>query len=151
MQYKLKYELTVTLKPCMYKYSAIEQYRMTRESIKVIVGDYDSTIVAELTKTCNVHYHCLIGVPDNFSIKDKEKVVNRIRNYNKTLGRFTFEQVRYEESFKAYLKKAIEETEEIIGNPIVRDYFGILGIPETFDLFLLQQNIEGGKNKVDSV
>ena len=59
----MKYELTVTLKPMMYRLTAREQFEYTKpimiNILNSMFGD-NYTCVAELTGENNVHYHCLI-------------------------------------------------------------------------------------------
>lgn len=118
----MKYEVTVTLKPLMYQWTAKEQYRMTKEKIYEIFQDkIPSTVVAELTKDHNIHYHCMVNLD---TIEEKDKFLNKFRRY-KEFGKKSCSQVKFEDSYKEYMKKDIETTKRIIGDPIVTDGFGI--------------------------
>jgi len=121
------YEVTVTLRPMMYRLTAVEQFYQTMGFLTSIHDGYDKvSCIAELTQEHNIHYHILIDLGD--SRRDKDKYLNRYRAYHKYFGRKSCAQVRYEDSYKKYMVKDIEETKKIIKDPIVRDYFGLYGI-----------------------
>lgn len=119
----MKYELTLTLKPCMYSLSALEQFRITKDLLLGVLQPYDEvSAIGELTSEHNVHYHCLIELP---TILDKDKLLNRFRSLTKIFGRKTCNQVMFDDSYRIYMKKDIEETKKIIGDPVIRDFYGV--------------------------
>lgn len=118
----MKYELTITLKPLMYRMSAKEQFNLTSTVLLEIMKPYKCSIVAELTQEHNVHYHCLVELAD---IKEKEKLMNRFRPHNKMFGKKTCTQVQFEESYRKYMVKTVEEIRPILGDVVLRDYFSV--------------------------
>lgn len=117
----MKYELTVSLKPMMYKFSAQEQFKMTKELMLEIFKKHQASVVCELTKEHNVHYHCII---DFKSIIDKDRFLNRFRGY-KQFGRKSCDQVRFENSYKEYMAKSIEELRPLLGDTVLTDYYHV--------------------------
>jgi len=86
--------------------------------------NYKSSAVLELTKECNLHCHGLIEFCDH---KHLNKFMNRCRLYNKDIGRHPANQVIDYDRYTAYMRKSLEQTRLIIGDPIVSDYFCVLG------------------------
>lgn len=127
------YEFTVTLKPLMYKHKPAVQFRMTRDILYQILSPHQSTCIAELTKTYNVHYHALVELED---LRQKVALVDRLRTF-KEFGRFTLSQVIWEQSYKDYIIKNIAETKSILEqDPVVCDYFGLVYCPKNWDLMM---------------
>lgn len=121
----MKYELTITLKPLMYSMSASEQHRVAKKLLWELMEPYvDISMICELTSMNNCHYHGIIELKDAL---DRDKLINRIRKY-KQLGKFTCNQVQYEKSYIEYMNKDKEKTSQIVGDPIVRDSYGIYGM-----------------------
>jgi hypothetical protein len=118
----MKYELTITLKPMLYQFSAMKQFELTKEVLLAILEPFNVTAVAELTGEHNVHYHCVVSLDD---IHHKNRLMNRFRGHTRTFGRKSCTQVMYEESYKKYIRKSLDETKEILGDPIIRDYFSV--------------------------
>jgi len=118
-------EVTLTLKPILYKKTPDEQLKITKSLIKTIFKPYKYSCVCELTKDFNIHYHCLVET------KTKEplfEITNRIRKY-KEFGKRTVQQVQYLESYKKYLNKDLQTTIKYInGSAIIQDDLNILGI-----------------------
>lgn len=121
------YEVTVTLRPCLYKFTATEQFDKTQDKIRLILCMHNSTCVAELTKEHNIHYHGIVDLKD---ISDKDYLCNRFRKYNKEFGRKSIEQVKYEDSYRKYIVKELSATQKIIGKyPVITNQLGLLGNP----------------------
>lgn len=142
----MKYELTLTLRPQLYRMSAKEQFEYTRTLFEDIFRDFPNpkrrimrTIVAELTGEHNIHYHCVVELAD---LTEKDTLMNRFRKHNKVFGRKTCNQVMYENSYSKYILKHVIDgsTRTVIKDycPIVIDDFGILGLnlwaPETINV-----------------
>lgn len=119
----MKYEVTITLKPSMYKYDCAKQAELTGDIILSIFCGYKSTIVTELTQDHNVHYHCMIEIE---GIKARDCFLNRFRKYARFFGRKSCQQVQYEESYCEYMKKDINETKKLIKHVVLMDDFDIL-------------------------
>lgn len=119
----MKFELTITLKPFMYTYTAKEQFRMTRDKLVDIIGKRRCTAVAELTRENNIHYHCIVNVEGEL---DRDSLLNRFRPHSKIFGKKSLEQVRYEDSFEKYVCKDIQRVALIIGHyPVIMDGYNI--------------------------
>lgn len=114
----MKHELTVTLRPVLYSKTANQQFEITAPYMKTALFPYKATIIAELTQEHNVHYHCLVEID---GIVEKEKLLNRFRQFNKHLGRKTCTAVQFEESYEKYMVKSYWETTKIITDPFVKD------------------------------
>lgn len=56
--------ITITLKPKMYKYTLAEQHKMARDEMMILRKYYDVTIIAEITKSFNIHYHGVAKIRD---------------------------------------------------------------------------------------
>jgi len=121
------YEFTITLKPALYRLSAVEQYRLTGQLIRDCFRGFKVSCVAELTTTHNVHYHCMVELESH---RIKDGFLNRFRKHHKYLGRSTCTQLQYYFSYVDYINKSIIDTRGLIGDPIVVDDFSILCDPE---------------------
>lgn len=118
----MKYEVTITLKPSLYQHKPRDQYDLTRQALLNILEKYvECTMIAELTMEHNIHYHGMVELKD---IKDKDKFLNRFRPYSKMFGRKTCNQVKFEKSYIEYMSKNLPQTECIIGDPVIRDFYG---------------------------
>lgn len=116
------HEFTLTLKPFMYMQTAKDQYRMSKELLFAILCPYiKCSCIAELTKENNIHYHCMIWLED---AKVRDKFLNKFRQ-NKMWGRKSCSQIVDYDKWTKYLVKDLKATSEIIGDPIVYDYYGV--------------------------
>lgn len=123
----MKYEFTLTLKPTMYQWTASEQFNLTNKILYDVFYPnnqrlYNATAVAELTGEHNVHYHCIVELD---GIEAKEKLLNKFRKHAKIFGRKSLTQVQFEDSYKKYIIKNLDETRKIIKDPVVCDYYGL--------------------------
>lgn len=118
------YELTLTLKPVMYKHEAQQQYDMLKESLLNILSGYKVTLVCELTGENNVHYHGVIELKDH---RTRDKFLNRFRSYGKIFGRKTCSQLIDEPAYIKYISKDLSVTYDVLARPpILTDAFGYL-------------------------
>lgn len=122
-----KYAFTITLKPSMYKWSAREQFMRTYKQVKDVVKHLGpATIVAELTRNGNIHYH---GVLQFFWKVDYKGLITQrfheaMRNHCNLFGHHNITPVTDEDGWVGYLKKGQEsflQTVEI--GAIVSDEF----------------------------
>lgn len=125
--------MMISLKPLMYQHKPQEQYNLTHHLLNDVFEGFNASIIAELTQEHNVHYHVMVQL-DDFLMKNR--LLNRFRKYTKIFGKKSCTQVQYEDSYRAYLKKSIDETKLVIHDPIIRDYYGIFKM-STFEVFPL--------------
>lgn len=119
----MKYEVTLTLKPQWYQFPPQEQFRKALPYLEDILKPYEVSMVAELTGEHNVHFHGILELKD---LMEKNTFLNKFRgSRSKLFGRKTCSQVKFEDSYKKYMKKNLEETKQIIRDPIVKDFFGV--------------------------
>lgn len=115
------YECMLTLCPKMYSSSPQTQFTITSAILKKLLkrGDIKNiSIVAELTKTFNVHYHCLVDLATK---KDCSHFLTMLRPF-KQFGKKSLDVVMNEPAYRDYMCKDIAATVDIIENcPIVTD------------------------------
>lgn len=120
------YELTLTLRPRLYKESTRGQFELTHHIVRSIlysVCSSKATIVAELTGENNIHYHCLIELRD---LNQRAVLLNKFRSYDHIFGKKTCQAVQYYESYIQYLVKDHSITREVLGRcPIVVDDYEV--------------------------
>lgn len=116
---------TVTLKPIMYKVDIDKQYDETANELEVYLKSISEklTIVAEITKSFNVHYHGIMK-----GNTTKRQFINAFRNDKK----FGFVQctmlVHWEKCCQYISKEVAHTTQEIGRRAILRDDFDIFDI-----------------------
>jgi len=118
----MKYEFTLTLRPMLYDKKPDEQFKYVHDNLWFLLAPYKASCVAELTQELNVHFHGIIELRD---ILEKNEFLNRFRHFNKMFGRKTCSQLMYEDTYRKYMKKSIEETKKILLDPIIRDDFAV--------------------------
>lgn len=79
----IEYAFTVTLRPKMYSYPASDQLALTARKLVLelgsLAGSNDFCVIAELTKTYNVHYHGIIRFPLGRFVRPMEAFHNFFR------------------------------------------------------------------------
>lgn len=118
------YELTLTIRPMMYRMEANEQYKFLYEHLRKILDKFKCSMIAELTSENNVHYHGKIELKD---FQHRDSLFNKLRNYHKWFGRKTCTQLVDEPKYDEYMRKDIQKTKLLIEHPIVMDSFNIFG------------------------
>lgn len=114
----MKHELTLTLRPLLYTRTPLEQFNTVTPLLRVALHGYKYSMVAELTKEFNIHYH---GIIDIHGPIQKNALLNKLRPLNRFLGRKRCEAVRFEESYENYIKADLKETQQIVTDPVVKD------------------------------
>lgn len=128
----MKYELTITLRPQMYRFDAREQYVRTSVWLKQILYPYKVSIVAELTQVNNIHYHGIIDLKD---LRHRDKFLNRFRG-SLVFGKMTCTQLIDEPKWIEYMKKNIHITWDILNiYPVLLDEFNCVEIPKEVEEF----------------
>lgn len=126
------YALTITLKPKMYNHQAEEQYDIAKPVIyNMNLGE--ATVICELTKAYNVHFHCLIEVNETATFKGpkgklisfERYVCDKFRN-NPVIGFVYVKKCTDKSGWITYMLKDIEQTKQNIARQIcVRDDFNL--------------------------
>lgn len=117
------YAFTVTLKPELFKKFAEIQYDLTsgplKEHLYTITPKF--TVVAELTKNCNIHYHGVIYFLTD-RCKDAIKCFkDKFRNH-KLFGFVDIKVIDDMEGWYEYISKELEHTNTILcRRPILFD------------------------------
>jgi len=105
------YSITFTLKPDLYRYKAITQYKKSHASVIEVLrtlADY-YILIPELTKQCNVHYHCIV-IFRKLVFPGQIEIHDLIKKY-KSLGTVYVnpEVLNNEERVKATLEYILED------------------------------------------
>jgi len=120
------FAFTITLKPYMYQYPPEVQLARTSGDIKRMFYNCRMTMIAELTKQCNIHYHGILAFP----IKVKNPTLyffNRLRGLPKALGKSECSQLIDEDKWVTYLNKDIKENiKQDVFYPTIIDDYGII-------------------------
>lgn len=142
-RFSQRYAFTVTLKPSQFNKNAEDQYD---DCIKDIESKLTSvcahvTVVAELTKNCNIHFH---GIADfdlnhpNLIKKFHDHFRCRCLNKYKCKCKFGFvniKQMDNENGWVEYIRKDLKTTYEAIARrPIIKDDFNIFPL-SIFELY----------------
>lgn len=124
-KWSCKFFFTVTLRPNLYKDIAEEQYDLTAERLlNHIKEDYPccvkTTIVAELTKNMNIHYHGIIMFDLNeVRFKNLSKYFIDSFRDNKKFGFVNISQIEDEKKVLDYVSKSIQDTALSIGKKVI--------------------------------
>lgn len=124
----MEYEFTITLRPTMYKFNATKQFELSWRIIRDRLQDIEKvSCVADLTKAHNIHYHCIIDLPNRKAI---DKLLNKFRG-SQIIGSLHVSQLINNTKWKNYMSEKVKPTKDIITqSPVIRDYYGILGEKE---------------------
>lgn len=128
--------LTVTLKPLLYRFNTEEQIDKSVSELINVLNDLKcikKTIVFELTKSHNIHYHIIA----QFELTGVRNIYNKIYNKfrcSKIFGYVMTDQIKDYNLFIEYILKDVKNTYTILGRfPIIRDDYNILDKFEFFD------------------
>lgn len=114
----MDYAITFTLNPHMYKLLPEDQFEAGKGMLSSLFSSYKKTIVAEFTKSYNIHFHGII-----YS-KTKRELYDKIRK-NKILGFICLKQIESYEDWIEYIVKDTSKTykELICKYPVIfNDY-----------------------------
>lgn len=151
IQTTTSYHVTITLKPSLYQYQPSVQMDKTKELILDIfkkLSFVNLIIVAELTKSFNIHYHCMASFsPERYKDKVIPYYVANAFRKQKNIGFIKCDVIVNENNYKQYMLKDITKFLYITGiHPRIVDTYQIF--PNDYDFAL--QYIEY-KNKVNPV
>lgn len=124
-----KYALTITLKPIMFKSKdATDQFDATYKSLLLFLYQVCNqiTLVAELTKNSNIHYHSIITFKRAHDIAYQRKLLNDMFRKSKEIGYLCLKQIEDEPGWIEYISKELKSTTYCcLIRPIVKDDFNI--------------------------
>lgn len=124
----VSYAFTVTLRSKLYADPAEVQYDKTYKEVLQILNAISSqfTLVAELTKAFNVHYHGVISwasIPKGVNLR--KKFTDAFRP-SKQIGYVNIKQIENDAGWNEYITKSLVETRDSLSRPpIVHDWFNI--------------------------
>lgn len=124
-----EYSFTVTLKPVMYRVKAEKQYDITCDELEQRLKSLNEkyTLVMELSKGYNVHYHGIIGLKKAVLFYDEfrdSKIFGHV--YVKLIP--TFEDMS---NWKEYLRKDTKDNCEITNRrPIIKDDYNVFSVED---------------------
>lgn len=121
--YTCEFAVTFTLKPVMHRYPAEQQYD---RSASLLTQELQSrgmrvTLVAELTKNADIHYHGIIRVPAQVT-RDVNKYVKDMFRTSKIFGFSNIKMCDDLPGWIDYISKDLLHTHMVIGRrPILCD------------------------------
>lgn len=117
----MRFAVTMTVSPKLFKNKAEHQYDDTVYVIIEYLRKIDHmgyTLVAEITKNANIHYHMMIDVKDMSLMKFTKLFKDLLRSENK-LGFSCVKLVDNEKGWTEYMLKDYNETYKLIGRPVI--------------------------------
>lgn len=123
----MDYSLTITLRPKCYTQEPEKQYDNTYEyvsrKIRSLTQTY--TLIAEVTKAYNVHYHSILRISPN-QYKDNLKQIYACFRNDNLIGYIKCDQTINYNKWVEYLQKDIIHTMNALNRrPIIYDQYDI--------------------------
>jgi len=152
--YSKDFALTITLRPKIYGYEPLEQFKRSFEYLQAAFPSdkFKATIVWELTPTGkNIHYHGFISILLGKASQGKPidlvlVLQNRLRPYNHVLGLATFKEVLDHPGWKQYISKDINNNYDSLGEyAVCRDDYNMY--PSGVFEYYAQREAEEGDKK----
>lgn len=123
--YSVNYALTVTLRPLMYKHEPEHQYDVTYDYVrrKLLSLTEHFTLICEMTKSYNVHYHAVLSLPLN-DTSDCQKKIHKLFRNDPNVGFIYVKQVTDFDKWIEYIRKDIVKTCSVLNRrPIIHDWY----------------------------
>lgn len=119
MASSVKYAYTITLRSQLYKLNPEDQYDKTYLHIASLLKGLICTVdlVAELTRSCNIHYHGIIQFNNINSKQNLQLMFRNIFRSDKYVGFVDIKQITDEEGWLNYIIKDIPSTRNSINRP----------------------------------
>jgi len=131
-QFSVDYALTITLLPKIYKYEPEQQYDLTYDHIlrklKSLTNYF--TLVAEVTKSINLHMHCIIKFP---LIKGKlwDKEIKKLFRQDPFVGFTCMKQVEDFNGWVEYVRKDLDKSLQYLNRrPIIYDTYDVFDLKD---------------------
>lgn len=115
----MRFFITVTLTPSLYRFVASDQYDKTSEPVLAWLATHVSVklMVAEVTKSSNVHYHIICDAKTSES--ELRYKLNNAKRCHKIIGFIKVEQVLNEQSCIDYCLKDTSLTSYLLVRPAI--------------------------------
>lgn len=128
-QYTARMAFTLTLKPKVFSKKAKDQLSYALYDINESLRDHKYTLVYELTKACNIHFHGIISF-NTAKMKGKNARMYWFDLWRKSdrIGFTDLKSETDEQGWEDYILKSVEETREMLPvflEPVLRDDFNI--------------------------
>lgn len=120
----MRFTVTLTILPKHYVLDATQQYDLCTERVADLLNTYFKkyTLVAELTKSANIHYHVFAEPKLNVSEVHLNKLLKDAVRKHKYIGFICVKQATDEKGWIDYILKSNLETSRLISRPsILRD------------------------------
>lgn len=133
------FAFTVTLKPKFRMVKGVSmlapwQYDMSYEHICDLLHSVNVTIytvVAEITKAGDIHYHAVLNSEDDY--KGLQYNLACVIKDSKIFGFFVLKEIKDMEGWITYMTKDLESTHKLLNRPaVVRDDLSIIKVQEKF-------------------
>lgn len=116
------FALTITLRPSTFVDSCQTQFDKLSQLIKDRLQGCKLSLIAELTKQWNVHFHGFISVPTARGHPSKY-IHDRLRHAK--IGFIKVDQITDFNGWKDYIRKDLHITKDYISYPIVKDDYEV--------------------------
>lgn len=127
----IRFAVTVTLNPKIYRFDATHQFDVTFHKLDQLLDATKIKVcIAELTKNANIHYH-LIYEDVISEMKLNKLLKDKVRDKKCDYGFCHVKQIDDEPGWIAYLLKNIRETTELINRPCI--IYDTIGCTKDFD------------------
>lgn len=129
------FAVTLTLLPKLFKDPAEKQYDLTAPLVCDFLRQFgEYTVVAELTKASNIHYHALVFMNCNETMARKR--INDAKRTSKYFGFGVIKLCTDEPGWLDYMSKDVETFKEnILRPPILHDERHLM--PSQFGVFFV--------------
>lgn len=123
-----QYAFTITLSPKLFKHDATKQYDITHLELaqKLMNIAEEVTLIAELTKRYNIHYHGII----TFDCQKSRNLTKYFHDQFRSELHYGFVDIKPITEYSIwldYIKKELKETQDSISRrPLVCDQFNAL-------------------------
>lgn len=120
----IDFAITITLKPSQYRDTWEKQRHNTAGALVKIFKDCKMTLIVELTKSDNIHYHGVWSCPIALCNDPKKYFFDRLRPFSR-IGKSECAQVINWDTWTNYLRKDIDLHRSRGLSPIVQDDYDI--------------------------
>jgi len=129
MKYTQDYALTVTLKPVHHKLKIEQQFELSSEEIMILLDRVGAkyTMVCELTKAFNCHWHLILKMPYHKENCIVERSIRDLFRKCKYIGFIYLKPVTEYHNWILYMIKSVTETYKILicKHPIPKNDYGL--------------------------